>query len=234
MSTHIVSSFSDVIGHLTSEIANMGQQVTAQLRDVLEALESRDLELARRVRKADKEIDDRHDQIEAQVLDVLALRHPVAVDLRQTITALKISHELERIGDLASNIAKRSEVILSLEPVSGMDKISKMGEVAIKIVDDVIAAYVEASAEQAIAVWTADQEIDEYCNEIFASLLTDMMERKSNVNACSQMTFVAKNLERVGDHATNIAESVHYALTGEKIGEKRPKNDQTSSTIVKP
>jgi len=234
MSNHIVSSFSDAIEQLTNEIVGMGRRVAAQLTDVLEALESRDMEKARHVRLSDQAIDELHAKIEEQVLDILALRQPVAIDLRQTIAALKISHELERIGDLASNIAKRAEVILSLDPIAGMDKLSKMGGVSVKIVSDVIVAYADADLEKAVLVWNADQEIDEYCNEVFVSLLTDMMESTSNVNACSQMTFVAKNLERIGDHATNIAEAIHYAAMGEKIGHKRPKNDQTSSTIVEP
>ena len=124
------------------------------------------------------------------------------------------------------------KVILDDEPIDGIDEILKMGRVAVKIVEDVVTAFKERDVDKAIAVWNADEEIDEYCNVVFTQLLSGMMVDNSNINACSQMTFVSKNLERVGDHATNIAESIHYVLTGEKIDERRPKSDRTSSTIV--
>ncbi|VAW07424.1 Phosphate transport system regulatory protein PhoU, partial [hydrothermal vent metagenome] len=177
-------------------------------------------------------VDAINDDIEERVMNILALRQPLAVDLRETIAALKIARELERIGDLARNTAKRSRVIIEQEPLEGMEEIFKMGYVAVKIVEDVIQAFENRDVEKAIEVWNADEEIDEFCNTVFTQLLSGMMVDNSNINACTQMTFVAKNLERVGDHATNIAESIHYVLTGEKIDELRPKSDKTSSTTV--
>ncbi|MBT8472493.1 MAG: phosphate signaling complex protein PhoU [Marinicaulis sp.] len=232
MNEHIVTSFNDVMDELSDELVHMGQLVRKQLKGALKALETRNADLAKRIRKNDKQVDAINDDIEERVMNILALRQPVAVDLRETIAALKIARELERIGDLARNTAKRSKVILEEEPIKGMDEIAKMGEVAIKIVEDVMAAYQARDVEKAIAVWNADEEIDDYCNTVFTQLLSGMMVDNSNINACTQMTFVAKNLERVGDHATNVAETIHYVLTGDRIDERRPKNDKTSSTIV--
>lgn len=232
MKEHIVTSFNEVMSELSDEILHMGRLVQKQLMGALKALETRNPDLAKRIRRNDKQVDAINDDIEERVMNILALRQPVAVDLRETIAALKIARELERIGDLARNTAKRSKVILDDEPIDGMDQISEMGRVAVKIVEDVIAAYEERDVDKAIQVWNADEEIDEYCNKVFTQLLSGMMVDNSNINACTQMTFVAKNLERVGDHATNIAESIHYVLTGEKIDERRPKGDKTSSTIV--
>ena len=232
MKEHIVTSYNDVMSELDSEVVRMGGLVRSQLIGALKALETRDGDLARRIRKNDKQVDAINDDIEERVMSILALRQPVAVDLRETIAALKIARELERIGDLARNTAKRTKVILDDEPIDGIDEILKMGRVAVKIVEDVVAAFEERDVDKAIAVWNADEEIDEYCNVVFTQLLSGMMVDNSNINACSQMTFVSKNLERVGDHATNIAESIHYVLTGEKIDERRPKSDKTSSTIV--
>lgn len=232
MNEHIVTSFNDVMEELSGEILHMGRLVRKQLNGALKALDTRNPDLAKRIRKNDKQVDAINDDIEERVMNILALRQPVAVDLRETIAALKIARELERIGDLARNTAKRSKVILDDEPIDGMEEIAKMGEVAVKIVEDVMAAYEARDVEKAIAVWNADEEIDDYCNTVFTQLLSGMMVDNSNINACTQMTFVAKNLERVGDHATNIAESIHYVLTGDRIDERRPKSDKTSSTIV--
>lgn len=232
MNEHIVTSYNDVMSDLSAEISHMGRLVRKQLIGALKALETRDLDLAKRIRKNDKQVDAINDDIEERVMNILALRQPVAVDLRETIAALKIAREFERIGDLARNTTKRTKVILDEDPIDGMEEILKMGRVSVKIVEDVVTAYENRDVELAIAVWNADEEIDEYCNTVFTQLLSGMMVDNSNINACSQMTFVAKNLERVGDHATNIAESIHYVLTGEKIDERRPKSDKTSSTIV--
>ncbi len=233
MNEHIVSSFDDVMSELSSELIRMGALVREQLIGALKALKRRDENLAKRIRKNDKQVDAINDDIEERVMSILALRQPLAVDLRETIAALKIARELERIGDLARNTAKRSRVIIEQEPLEGMEEIFKMGYVAVKIVEDVMQAFENHDVEKAIEVWNADEEIDEYCNTVFTQLLSGMMIDNSNINACSQMTFVAKNLERVGDHATNIAESINYVLTGDKIEERRPKGDKTSSTIVK-
>ncbi len=232
MNEHIVSSFDDVMSDLSTEIIHMGALVREQLVGALKALKRRDENLAKRIRKNDKQVDAINDDIEERVMNILALRQPLAVDLRETIAALKIARELERIGDLARNTAKRSRVIIEQEPLEGMEEIFKMGYVAVKIVEDVMQAFENRDVEKATEVWNADEEIDEYCNTVFTQLLSGMMIDNSNINACSQMTFVAKNLERVGDHATNIAESIHYVLTGEKIDEHRPKRDKTSSTTV--
>lgn len=232
MTEHIVRSFDEVMADLSGELLRMGALVRDQLAAAVQALEERNANRAERVRKNDKQVDALNDDIEERVLNILALRKPVAVDLRETIAALKIARELERIGDLAKNIAKRGVVIIEQDPDGSIGDVARMGRVAIKIVEDVVQAYKERDVEKAIAVWNADEEIDDYCNTIFHQVLAGMMVDNSNINACSQLTFVAKNLERVGDHATNIAESIYYALTGAKLDERRPKSDKTSSTAV--
>lgn len=234
MNEHIVTSFNDSMTELSSELIRMGDLVQKQLEGALQALTIRDADLAERIRKNDKQVDAINDDIEERVMSILALRQPVAIDLREVVAALKISHELERIGDLAKNIAKRSKVIIETQDVSGMKPIKDMGRLAVKITEDVMTAFEMRDLERTLMVWNDDEAIDDYCNRAFTELLTGMMEDKTQVNACAHLTFVAKNLERVGDHATNIAESIHYMLTGEKIDERRPKSDRTSSLVVPP
>lgn len=234
MNEHIVTSFNDDMTELSAELRRMGDLVQKQLVGALQALTIADADLAERIRKNDKQVDAINDDVEERVMNILALRQPVAIDLRETIAALKISHELERIGDLAKNIAKRSKVILETDSVSGMGPIKDMGRLVVKITEDVMSAFEQRDVERTLMVWNDDEAIDDYCNRAFTELLTEMMEDRRNVNACAHLTFVAKNLERVGDHATNIAESIHYMLTGENIDERRPKSDRTSSLIVPP
>ncbi len=232
MSDHIVKSFDDDMKALSEELSRMGKLVRDQLGSAIDALEQRNVQLAKRVRKNDKQVDAINADIEERVMTILALRNPVAVDLRETIAALKIARELERIGDIAKNTAKRTSVIVESEPVNGIEKLIEMGRLATTTVDAVFNAYAARDVEQALRIRISDQEIDTYCNEIFHIVLSGMMTDNSNINACSQMTFIAKNLERVGDQVTNIAEAIHYVVTGDHIEARRPKNDKTSSTAV--
>ena len=230
MSEHIVSSFDEEMNGLRTEITRMGGLVVDQIDSAIKSLKSRDDQLANRVRLNDKQVDAISDDIEERVMSILALRHPYAVDLRATLAALKVARELERIGDLAKNCAMRVSVIVGDEKVKGTKKIIKMGKQVSANVAMVMKAYEDRDIELALDVWFGDEAIDDYCNAVFETVLTGMMADNSNINACTQMTFFAKNLERMGDHATRIASATHYVVTAESIREKRPKSDRTSTT----
>jgi len=232
MSEHIVKSFDEEMNALSDELVRMGHLVVGQIEGAVSALKNRDMQEANRVARNDKQVDAINDDIEERVMAILALRHPFAVDLRDTIAALKIARELERIGDLAKNTAMRTGVIIEDDKLKGTGKILKMGKQVIKTVGLVMDAYKNRDAELAIEIWHDDERIDDYCNAIFHTVLTGMMADNSSINAATQMTFVAKNFERIGDHATNIASATHFVVTAESIREKRPKSDRTSTTIV--
>ncbi len=229
---HIVKSFDEEMHALAAEQSRMEQLVRDQLESAIDALEGRDSKRAKRVRKNDRQVDAINADIEERVMQILALRHPLAVDLRETVAALKIARELERIGDLAKNIAMRTRVIVDFDKVKGVKDIVKMGRLVTAAIDKVIVADKARDPEAAIEIWNDDEKIDNYCNEIFTIVLTGMMTDNSNINACTQMTFVAKNLERIGDHVTNIAASIYYVATGDHIDEQRPKADTTSTKPV--
>ena len=231
MGEHIVKSFDEEMDGLSSELARMGDLVVDQINSAMKSLKTRDAQLADRVKKNDLQVDAINDDIEERVMSILALRHPYAVDLRLTIAALKIARELERIGDLAQNCALRTSVIIEDDKIKGTKKILKMGKQVAANVATVMEAYRNRDEETAIEIWAGDEAIDEFCNSIFEIVLTGMMADNSSINACTQMTFVAKNLERIGDHATNIASAIHFVVTAESIRGKRPKKDRTSTTI---
>jgi len=230
MSDHIVSSFDEDMNGLRSELFRMGHLVVDQINSSVKALKSRDDQLANRVRLNDKQVDAINDDIEERVMSILALRHPYAVDLRETIAALKVARELERIGDLAKNCAMRVSVIIKDDKIKGTKKITKMGKQVSANVAMAMKAYEDRDIETALDVWFGDEAIDDFCNAVFETVLTGMMADNSNINGCTQLTFFAKNLERMGDHATRIASATHYVVTAESIREKRPKSDRTSTT----
>ncbi len=230
MSEHIVSSFSEDMDGLKGELIRMGHLVVDQIDSAVKSLKARDTQMANRVNLNDKQVDAINDDIEERVMAILALRHPFAVDLRETIAALKVARELERIGDLAKNCAMRVSVIVEDDKVKGIKKIVKMGKQVSANVAMAMSAFENRDVEQALDVWFGDEAIDDFCNAVFETILTGMMVDNSNVNACTQMTFIAKNLERMGDHATRIASATHYVVTAESIREKRPKSDRTSTT----
>lgn len=230
MSEHIVTSFNEDMSELKAELIRMGHLVVDQIDAAVKSLKTRDLQLAKRVHLNDKQVDAINDDIEERVMAILALRHPFAVDLRETIAALKVARELERIGDLAKNCAMRVSVIIEDDKVKGANKIVKMGKQVSANVAMSMSALKDRNIDLALDVWFGDTAIDEYCNQVFERVLTGMMVDNSNINACTQMTFFAKNLERMGDHATRIASATHYVVTADSIREKRPKNDQTSTT----
>ncbi len=210
----------------------MGGLAEAQLQAAIEALVARDAEEAARVVKSDVRIDQLERQISNQTIRMLALRQPMAQDLRQVVAALKISSDIERIGDYAANVAKRAIALTQSPPMRPVGGIARMGRLVQQIIKDTLDAYSDNDADKAIAAWKRDQEVDDMYNSLFRELLTYMMEDPRNIGPSTHLMFIAKNIERIGDHATNVAEIIHYLVRGEDIVETRPKSDKTSFTVV--
>jgi phosphate transport system protein len=228
---HIVTSFEVDLKKLRDMIAGMGGLVERAVADATAALIEHDPDLAASVVAADPKIDVEERKIEQFAVQLLALRQPVADDLRQVVAALKVITDLERIGDYSANIAKRSLVINKLSSQLAMSGLGQMARLVQQNLKTVIDAVGEADPQKAISVWRADQMVDDLYNTIFRELITYMMEDARNITACTHLLFIAKNLERIGDHATNIAELTYYAVTGESLPDFRPKGDQTSGYV---
>jgi len=174
----------------------------------------------------DDKLDEAERDIERKTIRLIALRQPVADDLRRAVAAMKVANNLERCGDLAKNIAKRTLVIIESDPLTPLTRsIERMGRLVLGRLSSVLDAYTRSDLERALAVWSQDDEVDEHYNSLFRELLTYMMGDPRTITACAHMLFVAKNLERIGDHATNIAEIVRYEITGEESFAVRPKTD---------
>ncbi|HKJ74974.1 MAG TPA: phosphate signaling complex protein PhoU [Alphaproteobacteria bacterium] len=232
MTRHTITAFEDELRELKSLISRMGGLAESALAASIDALLKRDVDMARKVIDEDKRIDDLEREIETQAIEILARRQPVADDLREIVSTLKISSDLERIGDYAKNIAKRATVINQSPPLKPISVIPEMTRIARKMINDVLDAFIERDAAKALAVWQHDEQIDELYNSLFRELLTYMMESPSAITPCTHLLFVAKNIERVGDHITNIAEIVHYVARGEMIDAARPKSDTTSFAVA--
>eukprot|EP00439_Symbiodinium_sp_Y106_P088576 s1_g1112.t1 len=212
----------------------MGGLAEAQLQSAIDAITRRDIQLADRTVEQDQQLDDLELLIEENAVELIALRQPMALDLREAMTAIKIAADLERIGDLAKNISKRSLVIFQdyETPNRLVQGLSRMGKLALGQLKLVLDAYTNRDVDMANKVWLSDEEIDEMYNSVFRELLTYMMEDPRTIGMCTHLLFVAKNIERIGDHATNIAETVSYLVTGDRIVGERPKGDKTSTTSV--
>ncbi len=232
---HIVKAFDEELDQMMSLIVEMGGLVETQIIDAAAALVRRDSDLAARVIAGDKIIDALEIELDNLTVKVLALRQPKANDLRTVVAALKISSNLERIGDYAKNIAKRTNV-LSMVPVVGSSAttINRMSTMVQTMVSDVLNAFVHRDLNSAIDVRQRDEEVDQMHNTLFRELLTYMMEDPRNITPCMHLLFIAKNVERMGDHATGIAEQVHYMVCGEMPDDERPKGDKTSYVFVEP
>ena len=228
---HIVKSFDGELKLLTQEIAQMGGLAEAQLSQAIDALARRDSNAALQVIESDKKIDALEQDVSNLTIRLLALRQPMATDLREVVAAIKISSDIERIGDYAKNIAKRALQLNQRQPLRPVSSIPRMGKLAQQIVKDVLDAYVEKDAERAVAAWRSDEEIDEMYTSLFRELLTYMMEDPRNIGPSTHLLFIAKNIERIGDHATNIAETVHFLAKGKSIDEARPKGDTTNVAL---
>jgi len=224
---HVVKSYDDELRRLRDLIVRMGGLVESQLQDCLAAVSRRDIEAAERVIATDPQVDALEREIDTHVIRLLALRQPVAVDLRTIIAAMRIAADLERAGDYATNVAKRSIVVAQAPSVPVVTGISRITRMALEAIKDVLDAYVANDAAKAVDVWNRDDLIDKLYTGIFREILTYMIEDPRTITACTHLMFMAKNLERVGDHATNIAEIMHYAITGRALPDARPKGDMS-------
>jgi phosphate transport system protein len=226
MNEHIVKSYEDELNSLAAECVRMGGLCEAQVADAVQGVVKRNQELASAVVSRDDKLDEAERDIERKTIRLIALRQPVADDLRRAVAAMKVAGNLERCGDLAKNIAKRTLVIIESDPLTPLTRsIERMGKLVLGRLSSVIDAYSRSDLERALAVWSQDDEVDEHYNSLFRELLTYMMGDPRTITACAHMLFVAKNLERIGDHATNIAEIVHYEITGAEMTGGRPKTD---------
>jgi len=231
---HIVRSYDEDLKRLLEMISRMGGLAERQVADGAQALMRRDTDLAADVVQRDLALDEMEREIETFCVRLLALRQPVAQDLRLIVACMKISQDLERIGDYARNGAKRAIVVAQQPGLGSFNGFARMAELVQENLKDAIDALVEGDAAKADAVWAADAPIDGIYNGIFREMLTFMMEDPRNITAATHLLFIAKNMERIGDHATNIAERVHFAVLGKNMTDERPKADVSSSAVVRP
>jgi len=230
MSTHTMKAFDADLEELSRMVAEMGGLAEKEIADSVMALARRDLDLAHKVIALDPSVDALQRTIEEKVILTIARRQPMAVDLRDIVGSLRVSNDLERIGDLAKNIAKRvlaldTDVAFS-QVIRGVEEMTKLVLAQVKQVLD---AYASRDVAKALEVWRRDEEVDAVNNSLFRELLTYMMEDPRNITSCTHLLFCTQNIERMGDHATNIAETVYYMVEGRPLAEERPKGESTAS-----
>jgi phosphate transport system protein len=226
---HTVKAFDSDLQELARMVAEMGGLAERHVADAVDALARRDTALAQRVTAADAQIDALQREIEEKSVLTIARRQPVASDLREVVGALRLAGDLERIGDLAKNIAKRVIALNGEFPPPKLIRgVEHMTALLLGQLKAVLNAYARRSVAEAMSVWRGDEEIDAVCTSVFRELLTYMMEDPRNITFCIHLLFCAKNIERMGDHATNIAETVHYIVEGKPIADQRPKGDTTT------
>jgi phosphate transport system protein len=234
VSEHILKSYDEELNRLVDCIARMGGMAESQLASAIQAMGRRDSNSAAEIVKADAKVDEIEREVDSLAVRVLALRQPVASDLRNVLAALRIASDLERIADYAANVAKRSIALNQVPAVRPTGQIPRMGRVVQEMIKDVLDAYMHRDVQKAIAVWNRDEEIDEMYSGLFRELLTYMMEDPRNITASTHLLFIAKNIERIGDHVTNIAETIHFLVVGTPLQATRPKGDESSFTVVRP
>jgi phosphate transport system protein len=225
---HIIKSYDDELERLTGELVRMGELAVRQLEAAIDVVERRDERAARRVVDNDDAIDQLEQEISHDVVRLLALRAPMAGDLRNVFAALRIAADIERIGDYAANVAKRAIPLSMLAPVAPTGGLASLAALAVDEVREVLRAYHLRDAGHAREVWESDARLDEAWTGYFRQLLTYMMEDPRNITPCTHLLFMAKNIERIGDHATNIAENVWFQVTGEPLDKQRDKRDLTA------
>src|SRR5246127_3654915 len=229
ISDHTTKAFDVDLQELTRMVAEMGGLAEKQVADAVDALARRDTDAAQRVVATDPNIDALQREVEEKAVLTIARRQPMAVDLREIVGALRVSNDLERIGDLAKNIGKR---VMALDgkfhPPKLIRGVEHMGSLVLAQLKEVLDSYARHDLKKALAVWNGDEEVDAMCTSLFRELLTYMMEDPRNITFCIHLMFCAKNIERMGDHATNIAETVYYMIEGRPIAEQRPKGDTTA------
>jgi len=230
---HTAKAFDVDLQDLARMVAEMGGLAEKQIAESVDALAKRDARLAQRVVALDPTIDALQREVEERAILTIARRQPMAVDLREIVGALRVSNDLERIGDLAKNIAKR---VIALGPAAHPTQVIRgvehMSDLVLGQLKQVLDAYARRDVAKAMEVWRGDEEVDAVNNSLFRELLTYMMEDPRNITFCTHLLFCAKNIERMGDHATNIAETVYYIAEGRPLADERPKGDTTSSTTV--
>jgi phosphate transport system protein len=217
---HTIKAFDEDLDRLQAIISEMGGLAEHAIRESMRCLSQRDLDGAKKIVADDKKLDGLEIEAEKRAVQVIALRAPMAGDLREVVAALKISGVVERIGDYAKNIAKRVPMLVDMRDIEPLSLMPEMARIATEMVHDVLNAFVNRDAEAALRVIDRDQAVDDFYNSIFRTLLTYMMENPHNIGQSTHLMFIAKNIERVGDHATNIAEMVYYAATGNYVGDR--------------
>jgi phosphate transport system protein len=231
---HTTKAFDSDLQDLSRMVAEMGGLAEKLVADSVDALVKRDSALAQRITVADATIDALQREIEEKAVNTIARRQPMAVDLREIIGALRLANDLERIGDLAKNIAKRVIALNGEFPPPKLIRgVEHMTDLVLGQLKAVLDAYARRDLTKAMAVWRGDEEIDAVCTSVFRELLTYMLEDPRNITFCIHLMFCAKNVERMGDHATNIAETVHYVIDGRPIADERPKGDTTTLATLK-
>src|SRR5437764_14295942 len=231
---HIIKSYDEELRRLNKIIVEMGGLAESQLASAIDAVVKRDSDLAARVVEGDAKVDQLERDLDTLAIRLLALRQPMARDLREIVVALKIASDLERICDYAANVAKRSIALSQSPPLQPVYALPRMARLALLLVKDVIDAFVERDADKALAVWNRDEELDEMYASLFREFLTYMMEDPRIIGACTHLLFMAKNIERIGDHATNVAEYVYFLVHGTPLEQVRPKGDKSSLEVVAP
>ena len=232
MTSRTVRAYEQELESLTQCLTRMGALAETQVGDLLGIFAKRDLGAADALIAKDRDIDAYHQQIKQLGYELLARRNPVANDLRTVIVSQSIARDIERVGDMAKNSATRAKVIFADEVVVPLQGLQGMGNRTKERFNAVIDALIHRSTDKAVAVWGGDDSIDEMYNSLYYEIIEWMTSDSANVNSGAHMLFIAKNLERIGDHATNVAEDVYFALSGEYLDEARPKGDITSSTAV--
>lgn len=220
---HIVKAFSEELERLAADVAAMGGLAESLVSDALEAAATRDGDLAAEVMARDVQVDDMQRDIEKKIIRLLALRQPIAQDLRVCIAALKIVADLERVGDLAKSIARRVPTLNESDPTPFAASVDRMGKLVLGHLHQVLDAYATGQTSQAVGVWERDDDVDEHYNALFREVVGSMTADPAMIGPGAHLLFIAKNLERIGDHATNIAEVVHYLVTGREIASERPR-----------
>ena len=232
-SEHLVKSFDQDLKRLTDMLIRMGGIVENQVALASEAIMDRNAEAATKTVEEDVKVDALEREVDQFVIRMLALRQPMAGDLRQIVAGLKVTGDLERIGDYAANVAKRSIVLGQFPAPYSLGGLAHMAALVQGQLKTIIDALGTSDTEKAVEVWRSDRAVDDIYNTIFRELITYMMEDPRNITPCTHLLFIAKNLERIGDHTTNIAETIYYSVTGQSLPETRPKGDTSAYAVVR-
>jgi phosphate transport system protein len=226
---HTARAFDSELQEIARKVAEMGGLVEKQITDAVRALVERDVELAEDVIAADPTVDAMQREIEQKAVLTIARRQPMAVDLREIVAAMRTCNDLERVGDHAKHIGKRVVALsVDLYPQTLVRGVEHMADLVLSLLKGVLDAYASRDVQAALEVWKGDEEVDALCTSLFRELLTYMMEDPRNITFCMHLMFCAKDIERIGDHATNIAETVYYMIEGSAIADQRPKGDPTN------